>query len=130
MTAGLGDWRGERLSEVRALIHEVDPHVIEERKWRGAPVWSHQGMLAVATPLKNKIKITFFHGAQLVDPKKIFNNGLDGNKRRAIDIDEKYKLDRAGFKGLVKAAMLYNATHSVPKCKGSCQGAGMGKRVG
>ena len=84
--ADLGDWRGERLAEIRALIHEVDPEVVEEWKWMGSPVWSHQGMYALANPHKDKVKLTFFHGAKLADPKKILNTGRGGNTWRAIGV--------------------------------------------
>lgn len=117
--AELGDWRGERLAEIRALIHEVDPAVIEEWKWMGTPVWSHDGMYVLANPHKDKVKITFFHGAQLVDPKKLFNAGLDGNKWRAIDLREADKIDKPAFKALLREAVAYNSSHSVPKSKGS-----------
>lgn len=117
--AALGDWRGERLAEIRALIYEVDPEVVEEWKWRGAPVWSHNGMFANAGAFKNKVKITFHHGAQLKDRNKLFNNGLDGNKWRAIDMDESYELDSEKFKQLLQEAIEYNVTHDVPKSKGS-----------
>lgn len=117
--AQLGDWRGERLAEVRALIRKADPDVIEEWKWRGTPVWSHQGMFVLADAFKDKVKITFLHGAQLPDPKKIFNNGLDGNKWRAIDLRAGDKLNKAAFTALLHAAMAYNRSHNVPKSKGS-----------
>jgi hypothetical protein len=117
--ASLKDWRGELLSEIRALIHEVDPEVVEEWKWMGTPVWSHNGMLANANPFKDKVKVTFHHGAQLKDPHKVFNNGLDGNKWRAIDLYEGDKLDHTGFKALLREAIAYNDAHSVPKSKGS-----------
>jgi len=119
MIAKLGDWRGELLAEIRRLIHEADPNVVEEWKWKGSPVWSHNGMYINANGFKDKVKITFHHGAQLADPKKLFNNGLDGNKWRAIDLYEKDKLNKTAFKALVREAVLYNNTHSVPKSKGS-----------
>ena len=86
MIASLGDWRGEWLAEIRRLIHEVDPEVVEDWKWRGTPVWSNEGMYANANAFKEKVKLTFFHGAQLSDPNNLFNAGLGGNKWRAIDI--------------------------------------------
>ncbi|REG28010.1 hypothetical protein ATI61_109352 [Archangium gephyra] len=119
MIASLGDWRGERLAGIRKLIHEADPEVVEDWKWMGTPVWSHNGMYVLANPLKAKVKITFFHGARLPDPKKIFNAGLDGGKWRAIDLREGDKLDTTAFKALLRAAVDYNTTHSVPKSKGS-----------
>ena len=119
MIANLGDWRGERLAEIRRLIHEVDPEVVEDWKWMGTPVWSHAGMYALANPHKGKVKLTFHHGAQLKDPKKLFNAGLDGGKWRAIDFFEGDKIDKAGLKALLREAIAYNTTHAVPKSKGS-----------
>jgi hypothetical protein len=117
--ADLGDWRGERLAEIRTLIHEVDPEVVEEWKWMGSPVWSHEGMYALANAHKDKVKLTFHHGAQLPDPRKLFNAGLDGNKWRAIDFREGDKIDRTALTALLREAVAYNTTHSVPKSKGS-----------
>jgi hypothetical protein len=117
--ADLGDWRGERLAEIRTLIHEVDPEVVEEWKWMGSPVWSHEGMYALANAHKDKVKLTFHHGAQLADPRKLFNAGLDGNKWRAIDFREGDKIDKAALKALLREAVAYNTTHSVPRSKGS-----------
>ena len=113
------DWRGDRLAEIRKLIREVDPEVVEEWKWMGTPCWSHDGMYVIANPHKDKVKLTFFHGAQLPDPKKLFNAGLGGGKWRAIDIREGDKVDRSALKALLRAAVKYNATHEVPKSKGS-----------
>ena len=117
--ADLGDWRGERLAEIRTLIHEVDPEVVEEWKWMGTPVWSHEGMYALANAHKDKVKLTFHHGAQLPDPKKLFNAGLDGSKWRAIDFREGDKIDKTALKALLREAVAYNTTHSVPKSRGS-----------
>ena len=117
--ADLGDWRGEKLAEIRRLIHEVDPKVIEEWKWMGSPVWSHEGMYALANPHKDKVKLTFFHGAELPDPKKLFNTGFGGNTWRAIDFREGDKLDETALKALLREAISYNTKHSVPKSKGS-----------
>ena len=117
--AALGDWRGERLAEIRTLIHEVDPEVVEEWKWMGSPVWSHEGMYALANAHKNKVKLTFFHGAELPDPKKLFNAGRGGNTWRAIDFREGDKIDKTALKALLREAVAYNTTHSVPKSKGS-----------
>lgn len=119
MIAGLEDWRGERLAEIRQLIHEVDPEVVEEWKWMGSPVWSHNGMCAVGNAHKDKVKVTFCHGAQLDDPKKLFNAGLSGNKWRAIDLREEDKLDKPGLAALLRRAIAYNKKHSMPKSKGS-----------
>ena len=117
--ADLDDWRGERLAEIRKLIHEVDPEVVEDWKWMGTPVWSHAGMYALANAHKDKVKLTFHHGAHLPDPKKLFNAGLDGNKWRAIDLREGDELDKPALKALLREAIAYNTTHSVPKSKGS-----------
>jgi hypothetical protein len=117
--ADLGDWRGERLAEIRALIHEADPEVVEEWKWMGSPVWSHEGMYALANAHKDKVKLTFHHGAQLPDPGKLFNAGLDGNKWRAIDFREGDTIDKSALKALLREAVAYNTTHPVPKSKGS-----------
>ena len=117
--ADLGDWRGERLAEIRKLIHEVDPAVVEEWKWMGTPVWSHEGMYALANAHKDKVKLTFFHGAQLPDPKKLFNAGLTGGKWRAIDLRDGDRIDKAALKALLREAVAYNTKHTVPKSKGS-----------
>ena len=117
--ADLGDWRGARLAEIRTLIREVDPEVVEEWKWMGSPVWSHQGMYALANAHKDKVKLTFFHGAELPDPKKLFNAGLEGNTWRAIDFHEGDKIDETALKALLREAVAYNTKHSVPKSKGS-----------
>jgi hypothetical protein len=117
--ADLGDWRGERLAEIRKLIRKVDPEVVEEWKWMGAPVWSHEGMYALANVHKDKVKLTFFHGAGLPDPKKLFNAGLIGNKWRAIDLREGDKIHKTALKALLREAVAYNTKHSVPKSKGS-----------
>ena len=119
LIADVGDWRGERLAEIRALIHEVDPDVVEEWKWMGSPVWSHEGMYALANAHKDKVKLTFFHGADLPDPKKLFNTGRGGNTWRAIDFREGDKIDKTALKALLREAVSYNTKHSVPKSKGS-----------
>ncbi len=117
--ADLGDWRGERLAEIRELIHEVDPEVVEDWKWMGSPVWSHEGMYALANAHKDKVKLTFFHGAELPDPNKLFNADLGGNKWRAIDFREGDRVDRTALEALLREAVAYNTRHSVPKSKGS-----------
>ena len=117
--ASLGDWRGERLAEIRTLIHEVDPEVVEEWKWMGSPVWSHEGMYVLANAHKDKVKVTFFHGARLPDPKKLFNAGLGGNTWRAIDFREGDKIHKTALEALLRDAVAYNTKHSVPKSKGS-----------
>jgi len=119
MIADLADWRGERLAEIRALIHEVDPEVVEDWKWMGSPVWSHEGMYALANAHKDKVKLTFHHGAQLRDPDKLFNAGLGGNKWRAIDFREGDEIDETALAALLREAVAYNTAHSVPKSRGS-----------
>ena len=109
--ADLGDWRGDRLAEIRKLIHEVEPEVIEDWKWMGTPVWSHEGLYAVANAHKDKVKLTFSHGAELRDPKKLFNASLDGNKWRAIDIREGDNKDKTALKALLREAVAYNIKH-------------------
>ncbi|HKP28808.1 MAG TPA: DUF1801 domain-containing protein [Gemmatimonadales bacterium] len=106
--AELGDWRGRMLARIRHLIHQAEPEVVEEWKWRGVPVWYRDGMLCTGETYKSHVKVTFAKGASLEDPKGVFNNGLDSKVRRAIDIHEGEKLDEAGFKGLVKAAVALN----------------------
>ena len=106
--AELGDWRGKTLAKIRDLIKKAEPQVVEEWKWRGVPVWYRDGMLCTGETYKSHVKVTFAKGASLEDPKGVFNNGLDSRVRRAIDIHEGEKLDEAGFKGLVKAAVALN----------------------
>ena len=105
---GLGDWRGEMLSKLRALIRQADPVVVEEWKWRGVPVWSHDGLICTGETYKNVVKLTFFKGAQMKDPKKLFNSSLEGNARRAIDFHEGDKVDEAAFKALIRKAVALN----------------------
>jgi hypothetical protein len=106
---GLGDWRGEALARVRALIHEALPEVVEEWKWMGTPVWSHGGGLCTGESYKAVVKLTFFKGAALKDPAQLFNSSLEGNTRRAIDLRQGEELDAAAFKSLVRAAAALNA---------------------
>ena len=117
--ADLADWRGQWLAELRRIIREADPDVVEDWKWRGTPVWSNNGMYVNANAFKDKVKLTFFHGAQLPDPHNVFNNGFEGNKFRAIDIRKGDVVDEAALKALVREAVAYNAAHSVPKSRGS-----------
>jgi hypothetical protein len=110
----LGDWRGETLAHVRRLIHDADPDIQEEWKWEkpgspGTPVWSHDGGICTGEAYKQVIKLTFFRGASLADPKKIFNASLEGNTRRAIDLHEGEKIDEAAFKQLIRAAVAANS---------------------
>ena len=114
--AGLGDWRGETLSRIRKLIKEADPDVVEEWKW-GTPVWSHDGILCTGESYKAKVKLTFAKGASLPDPAKLFNSSLDGNTRRAIDIQEREKIDGDAFKALIRTAVALNASTARAKPK-------------
>jgi hypothetical protein len=104
----LDDWRGETLSKLRALIKKADPAVVEEWKWRGVPVWSHDGLICTGETYKNVVKLTFFKGAQMKDPKKLFNSSLEGNARRAIDFHDGDKVDEAAFKALIREAVTLN----------------------
>ena len=104
----LNDWRGWTLAHVRALIKQVDPHVVEEWKWRGVPVWSHGGMICTGETYKNIVKLTFAKGAALKDPSRLFNSSLEGNVRRAIDIHEGEKVNEAALKDLIRAAVALN----------------------
>jgi hypothetical protein len=110
LIAGLPDWRGKTLASVRKSILEADREIIEEWKWMGSPVWSHDGMIAVANAHKDKVKLTFSHGASLPDPDKLFNAGLGGNMWRAIDFFEGDKMNERALKNLVRAAVGYNQT--------------------
>jgi hypothetical protein len=108
--AELGDWRGETLSRIRGLIKEADPDVVEEWKWMGTPVWSHDGIICTGESYKSKVKLTFAKGASLKDPAGLFNSSLDGNTRRAIDINEGEDVDAGAFKALIRAAVTLNAS--------------------
>jgi len=106
----LGDWRGEMLSELRALIKEADPEVVEEWKWRGTPTWYHDGIICTGETYKKVVKTTFAKGAALEDPAGLFNSSLEGNVRRAIDFNEGEKIDEEAFKALVRAAVTLNTS--------------------
>jgi hypothetical protein len=108
----LGDWRGEMLSRLRALIKEAVPEVAEEWKWRGTPVWSYRGMICTGETYKSVVKMTFAKGASLADPSRLFNSSLEGNTRRAIDFHEGDKLDKKALKALVRAAVALNLNKS------------------
>ncbi len=108
----LGDWRGEMLSRLRTLVKEADPEVVEEWKWRGVPVWYHDGMICTGETYKNVVKMTFAKGAALMDPSGLFNSSLDGNTRRAIDFHEGEKIDEEPFKTLVRAAVTLNESQA------------------
>ncbi len=105
----LGDWRGETLGRMRKLIQEADPDVVEEWKWMGTPVWSHDGIICTGESYKNVVKLTFHKGASLEDTARLFNSSLDGNVRRAIDIHEGEEVDEAAFKALVRQAVALNS---------------------
>jgi hypothetical protein len=107
--AELGDWRGETLARVRKLIHDADPEIVEEWKWMGTPIWSHDGIVCTGESYKRVVKLTFARGASLKDPKKLFNSSLEGNVRRAIDIREGEKINDAAFKQLIRAAVAENS---------------------
>ncbi len=111
----LGDWRGKTLAKVRAIIHEADPEIVEEWEWvkptsPGTPVWSHGGIVCTGETYKNRVKMTFAHGAALKDPSGLFNSSLEGNVRRAIDIHEGDKVDEAALKDLIRAAVALNVS--------------------
>ena len=108
----LGDWRGKMLSQIRTLIKQADPEVVEEWKWRGVPVWSHDGLICTGETYKNVVKMTFAKGADLKDPSGLFNSSLDGNTRRAIDFHEGEKIDEKALKALIRAAVNLNASHT------------------
>ncbi len=108
--AELGDWRGETLSRMRKLIKEADPAVVEEWKWMGTPVWSHDGIICTGESYKSIVKLTFAKGASLKDPARLFNASLEGNARRAIDIHEGAKVDARAFKALIRAAVALNTS--------------------
>jgi hypothetical protein len=107
--ADLGDWRGQTLRRMRKLIKEADPDVVEEWKWMGTPVWSHDGIICTGESYKDKVKLTFAKGAVLKDPARLFNSSLDGNVRRAIDINEGEEVDESAFKALVRQAIAVNS---------------------
>ena len=108
--ADLGDWRGKTLSRMRELIKEADPEVVEEWKWMGTPIWSHDGIICTGESYKNHVKLTFAKGASLKDPARLFNSSLEGNVRRAIDIHEGEDVDESAFKTLVRRAVALNSS--------------------
>jgi hypothetical protein len=114
----LTDWRGEKLAQVRSTIKQADPEVVEEWKWRGVPVWSHDGIICTGETYKSIVKLTFAKGASLADPSRLFNSSLEGNTRRAIDIHEGEKINEKALKALIRAAVALNATKAArPKKK-------------
>jgi hypothetical protein len=125
LIAGLTDWRGKTLASIRKSMLEADREIIEEWKWMGSPVWSRDGIIAVGNAHKDKVKVTFAHGAELPDPEKVFNAGLGGNAWRAIDLFEGDRIDARALKNLVRAAVEYNQM----KVKGKAgAGAGAGRK--
>jgi hypothetical protein len=113
----LGDWRGETLAHIRRLIRDADPDIREEWKWRGVPVWSHDGIVCTGETYRQVVKLTFARGASIEDPKKLFNSSLEGNTRRAIDLDEGTTIDEAAFKQLIRAAVAANTAARAAKKK-------------
>jgi hypothetical protein len=108
----LGDWRGKMLSQLRTVIKQADPEAVEEWKWRGVPVWYHDGIICTGETYKNVVKMTFAKGAALDDPSRLFNSSLDGNTRRAIDFHEGEKIDEEALKALIRAAVTLNASRT------------------
>jgi hypothetical protein len=124
LIAGIADWRGKTFADLRRTILDAQAGIVEEWKWMGSPVWSCDGMIAVANAHKGKVKLTFMHGAKLPDPDQLFNDGLDGNARRAIDFFEGDRIDKRALKNLVRAAIEYNRTHLKKNARsGSSAGA-------
>lgn len=114
----LGDWRGETLARMRTLIRDADPEVVETWKWRGVPVWEHDGIICTGESYKQVVKLTFAKGASLEDPAGLFNSSLEGNVRRAIDIHEGEEVDAADFKALVREAVALNSSRTSKPSKG------------
>ncbi|MEX3857786.1 MULTISPECIES: DUF1801 domain-containing protein [Paraburkholderia] len=119
LIAGLTDWRGATFARIRQCVLAADPAIVEEFKWMGSPVWSRDGMIAVANAHKGKVKLTFAHGAGLADPHGLFNAGLEGNARRAIDFFESDKVDERALKALIRAAIDYNQSHLKKNMRGA-----------
>jgi hypothetical protein len=115
--AELGDWRGEALARIRKLIRETDPDVVEEWKWMGTPVWSHDGIVCTGECYKDKVKLTFAKGASVPDPARLFNSSLDGNVRRAIDIHKGEEVNESAFKALVRQAVALNRSGKSKRAK-------------
>jgi hypothetical protein len=109
LIADLADWRGKMLANIRRVIHDTDPEIIEEWKWMGSPCWSHDGLICVGNAHKDKVKLTFSQGASLPDPDKLFNNGFAGNKWRAIDLYEGDRVNERALKNMIRAALTHNA---------------------
>ena len=111
--AELGDWRGDLLARLRALVHEADPEIVEQWKWRGTPVWEHDGIVCTGETYKQVVKMTFFKGASVDDPAGLFNSSLEGNTRRAIDFHEGEEIDEDALKALIRAAVALNAGREI-----------------
>jgi len=124
LIAGLTDWRGKKLAGVRKIILEADPGIIEEWKWMGSPVWSRDGIIAVGNAHKDKVKLTFSHGASLADPEKLFNAGFGGKVWRAIDLFEGDEIDEQALKNLIRAAIEYNQAKSKKKAAAGTRAKG------
>ena len=118
----LGDWRGEMLSRLRALVKQADPKVVEEWKWRGTPVWSHDGLICTGETYKNVVKMTFSRGASLDDPSGLFNSSLEGRARRAIDFREGDKVNEKALKALIRAAVALNTSSASARGQGATLG--------
>ncbi|MBC8739994.1 DUF1801 domain-containing protein [Paraburkholderia sp. UCT31] len=130
LIAGLTDWRGAIFARIRQCVLAADPAIVEEFKWMGSPVWSRDGMIAVANAHKGKVKLTFAHGAGLADPDGLFNAGLEGNARRAIDFFESDGVDERALKALVRAAIDYNQNHLKKNMRGALPKAGRKRASG
>jgi hypothetical protein len=117
LIANTPDWRGRAIAQLRRIMHDAHPEMIEEWKWMGSPVFSYGGIVGVVTLLKNKVKLTFSEGARLADPDKLFNAGLEGNKWRAIDISEGYQIDEHALQALIRSAVAYNLAKTKPARK-------------
>jgi hypothetical protein len=127
--ASLGDWRGETLARIRALLHRVDPDIVEEWKWMGTPVWSHDGIVCTGESYRTHVKMTFARGAALPDPKKLFNASLDGNVRRAIDVHEGQRLDESALAALFRAAIALNTASKAGAKRNTKRAATTAKRA-
>jgi hypothetical protein len=121
--ADLADWRGETLANIRKAIHDADPEIVEEWKWMGSPCWSHDGLICVANAHKDKVKVTFAQGASLPDPETLFNNGLEGNRWRAIDLYEADKINERALKNLIRAAAAHNGAGRKAKKPAGARGS-------
>ncbi|MFP4893272.1 DUF1801 domain-containing protein [Paraburkholderia sp. EG304] len=130
LIAGLTDWRGATFARIRQCVLAADPAIVEEFKWMGSPVWSRDGMIAVANAHKGKVKLTFAHGAGLADPDGLFNAGLEGNARRAIDFLERDEVDERALKALIRAAIDYNQSHLKKNTRGALPKAGRKQATG